>query len=149
MQVQVRVARERRGDDTAKGSLNQSWSKWSCGDESRHRWITVEKLELIHAKRAPTSEGVHLSDVLRRSRESGQRVLTLDNCEKIAAFNAAATDCSNVCPINFRRYGPGLPRCSRVTGNQGSIPERAEKRLPLPGRQQAQNPTSQKSASER
>ena len=44
-----------------------------------------------------------------------------------------ATYLSNVCPINLRRYVICLPRFLRVTGNQGSIPEREhEKRLPHP-----------------
>src|SRR6478735_856554 len=38
---------------------------------------------------------------------------------------------SIICPINFRRYGSGLPWLQRVTGIQGSSPEREpEKRLP-------------------
>src|ERR1700742_4781474 len=40
---------------------------------------------------------------------------------------------SNICPINFRWEDRGLPWFQRVTGNQGSIPEREpEKRLPHP-----------------
>src|SRR4029434_840379 len=49
------------------------------------------------------------------------------------APSAAATCLSNVCPINFRWYFRRLPWWPRVTGNQGSIPEREpEKRLPHP-----------------
>ena len=59
-------------------------------------------------------------------------LVTLDNVAD-RTVSAPATDHSSVCPINFRRYGIGLPRLSRVTGNQGSIPEREpEKRLPHP-----------------
>lgn len=44
-----------------------------------------------------------------------------------------ATHLSNVCPIKCRRYVTCLPCWRRVTGNQGSIPEREhEKRLPHP-----------------
>ena len=50
-------------------------------------------------------------------------LVTLDNVAD-RTVSAPATDHSSVCPINFRRYGIGLPRLSRVTGNQGSIPER-------------------------
>ena len=46
---------------------------------------------------------------------------------------APATYLSSVCPINFRRHAMRLPWWQRVTGNQGSIPERElEKRLPHP-----------------
>ena len=59
-------------------------------------------------------------------------LVTLDNVADRTVL-APATDHSSVCPINFRRYGIGLPRLSRVTGNQGSIPEREpEKRLSHP-----------------
>ena len=59
-------------------------------------------------------------------------LVILDNVAD-RTVSAPATDHSSVCPINFRRYGIGLPRLSRVTGNQGSIPEREpEKRLPHP-----------------
>ena len=59
-------------------------------------------------------------------------LVTLDNVAD-RTVSAPATDHSSVCPINFRRYGIGLPRLSRVTGNQGSIPEREpEKRLSHP-----------------
>jgi len=38
---------------------------------------------------------------------------------------------SSFCPISFRRYGIGVPRPQRVTGNWGLIPEREpERRLP-------------------
>ncbi|CAK8676357.1 unnamed protein product [Clavelina lepadiformis] len=82
-------------------------------------------------RKAPTHGGVHLSD----QKPTGPRpcsLVTLDNFADRTVLHRRQIN-SSVCPINFRRYGICLPRFLRVTGNQGSIPEREpEKRLPLP-----------------
>ena len=77
----------------------------------------------------PTGYGLRLSPDWRLTSVG---LMTLDNLRRSYGL-APTTHLSNVCPINLRWYALCLPRCLRVTGDQGSIPEREhEKRLPHP-----------------
>ena len=61
-------------NDTAKGSLNQSWFTWSCGDPVG-KWITVENLELIHAKGADFGRRAFIGVA-----SAGGRQVAVDSC---------------------------------------------------------------------
>ena len=83
-------------------------------------WITVVILELIHA---------FLREHLLGFTNSGNRSLV---SHSKFAYRVAMNH-SSFCPISCRWQSIGLPWRSRVTGNQGSIPEREpERRLPHP-----------------
>ena len=119
------------------------------------KWITVEMLELIHAKSADwpfrRSEGAHLSVYCVGRAKACQRVLTLDNCERsppsmrrrrIAQTSVLSTFVGTVPAYRGAHGWRGI----RVRFRRGSPRNGCH----FQGRQQARKlPTSQKSASER
>ena len=76
-----------KNDDIAKGSLNQSWSIWSCGDESRQRWMAVEKLELIHANERRLREACIYQSARRPAGRSTSRPLRRSRALVVGRFD--------------------------------------------------------------